>query len=58
MQFTLKGKHGETVEFTDVTGQVRGTSLRYRMVVNGSDGVKKADVEIDVEDIKRLAKAS
>jgi hypothetical protein len=58
MQFILKGKHGETVEFTDVTGQVRGTSLRYRMVVNGSDGVKKADVEIDVEDIKRLAKAS
>ena len=58
MQFTLKGKHGETVEFTDVTGQVRGTSSRYRMVVKGSDGVKKADVEIDVEDIKRLAKAS
>ena len=58
MQFTLKGKHGETVEFTDIVGQVRGTSPRYRMVVKGSDGVKKTDVEIDVEDIKRLAKAS
>jgi hypothetical protein len=58
MQFTLKGKHGETVEFTDQGDQVRGTSPRYRMVVWGSDGVKKGDVEIDVEDIKRLAKAS
>jgi len=58
MQFTLKGRHDETVEFTDIVGQVRGTSPRYRMVVKGSDGVKTSDVEIDVEDIKRLAKAS
>jgi hypothetical protein len=59
MQFTLKGKHGETVEFEDVAKN-SGPYLarRYRMVVTGSNGVKKADVEIDVEDIKRLAKAS
>ena len=56
MQFTLKGKHGETVDFKDVTG-LQGKA-RYRMVVTGSNGVKHADVEIDVEDIKRLAKAS
>jgi len=55
MQFTLKGKHGETVEFQDVTGQGKA---RYRMVVTSSDGTEKAHVEIDVEDIKRLAKAS
>jgi hypothetical protein len=58
MQFTLKGKYGETVEFVDVAKNIGQGTARYRMVVTGSDGVKKADVEIDVEDIKRLAKAS
>ena len=57
MQITMTARHGETVEFVDIVGQVHGKT-RYRMVVKGSDGVKKADVEIDVEDIKRLAKAS
>jgi hypothetical protein len=57
MQFTLKGKHGETVAFEDIVGRVNGQA-RYRMVVTSSDGVKKADVELDAEDIKRLAKAS
>ena len=57
MQITMTASRGETVEFVDIVGQVHGKT-RYRMVVKGSDGVKKADVEIDVEDIKRLAKAS
>ena len=57
MQITMTARHGETVEFVDIVGQVHGKA-RYRMVVKGSDGVKKADVEIDIEDIKRLAKAS
>ena len=57
MQFTLKGTHDETVVFEDIAGQVHGKT-NYRMVVTGSDGIRKADIRIDVEDIKRLAKAS
>ena len=58
MQFTLKGRYGETVEFVDVAKNIGHGTARYRMVVKDSNGVKHADVEIDVEDIKRLAKAS
>ena len=58
MKIILKGRYGEVVEFEDVTSSPSRGAATYRMVVTSSDGTEKAHVELLVEDIKRLAKAS